>query len=571
MIPRQNIVEENSSAALKKGRARNSLWPMHLTLILFLVTSLGSLKNPSSDNPYLKLQRSTGDLIVVVRTPLFDPQGFFSAAGVNFKRKLATGEKSFYLVRPKPFKSISSSITALRARPNVITVSEDLIKYPSFVPNDFLFHRYPNDPISDNQWWLILTVGTPPDDAWKWTKGSDQVVVAVLDTGCKLNHLDLKNQIWVNIGEVAGNGVDDDGRGFIDDVNGYDFRDNDGNPDDNLAGSSGHGTNTAGMVGAQMNNDIGVASVAGGDNTADFRGVRLMIVRVGDDGPSVPGGQGIKTSDEIAGLNYAKTMGADVINMSFGGPTDDPVNGAEAQAVRQVYASGSGPLLVAAAGNTLSGDRVGKVDYPAGFPEVISVSATTLFDESTRTLLTAERVTTFSFANNDVEVAAPGTFIITTAITGNYTTEPTNGPEGYFIGTSAAAPVVSGFAGLIKSYFPTRPSFDIRAIIQNSVVNIPPPQGFTEEPNGKDIFTGYGRIQMAKAFTGQIVTETIPGDTNSDGVVDDTDVLPIIEKFGMRTSSSDPKSIRARDANQDNVIDELDLFLVGNNFGLTAQ
>src|SRR6185436_19971905 len=105
--------------------------------------------------------------------------------------------------------------------------------------------------------------------AWGLTTGTPNVVVAVTDGGAQVNHPDLAASMWVNTGEIPGNGIDDDNNGYVDDINGYGFGDNTGEiaPDD-------HGSHTSGTIGATTNNGIGVSGVAGGSGSGD--GVRLM-------------------------------------------------------------------------------------------------------------------------------------------------------------------------------------------------------------------------------------------------------------------------------------------------------
>src|SRR5262249_17056604 len=152
------------------------------------------------------------------------------------------------------------------------------------------------------------TGGTPDADidapeAWDVTTGSSRVVVAVLDTGVDYTHPDLAANIWTNPGEIPGNGIDDDHNGYVDDVPGYDFANNDPDPMDD----QGHGTHVAGTIGAVGNNGVGVVGVAWN--------VRIMALKFLDSA-----GNGT-VANAIRALNYAVANGATISNNSYGGNT----------------------------------------------------------------------------------------------------------------------------------------------------------------------------------------------------------------------------------------------------------
>jgi subtilisin family serine protease len=151
----------------------------------------------------------------------------------------------------------------------------------------------PDDPLYDDLW-AMPWIHAP--EAWDLTTGSDSVVVAVLDTGVQYDHPDLVDNIWVNPGEIDGNGIDDDGNGWVDDIHGADCISNDGVPLD----GNGHGTHVAGSIGAVGNNGIGVVGVSWD--------VQIMPLRFLDSW-----GNG-SISDAIECLDYAIEMGADIVN-----------------------------------------------------------------------------------------------------------------------------------------------------------------------------------------------------------------------------------------------------------------
>ena len=164
----------------------------------------------------------------------------------------------------------------------------------------------PNDPRFSELWGLHntgQTGGTPGADirapeAWDFNTGSREIIVAVIDTGVDYTHPDLTNNIWTNPGEIPGDGIDNDGNGYVDDVHGYDFYDKDGDPMD----EDDHGTHCAGTIGAEGNNNLGVAGVCWQ--------VRIMAVRFL--GPSA-----LSTSDAILSINTRAL--ANVMNNSWGG------------------------------------------------------------------------------------------------------------------------------------------------------------------------------------------------------------------------------------------------------------
>jgi subtilisin family serine protease len=226
-------------------------------------------------------------------------------------------------------------------------------------------------------------------EAWDIFTGSHDVVVAVIDTGVDYNHVDLVDNRWVNVGETAGNGVDDDGNGFVDDVYGYDFRNNDG---DHISGHS-HGTHCSGTVGGVGNNSIGVAGVS--------HAVRIMAVKFLSDG-----GSG-STSDAIDAVVYAVDNGAQILSNSWGGGgfskgLEDAIS----------YANDHNVLFVAAAGNSNSNNDVNPF-YPSNYevPNVLAVAATDRNDA---------KASFSSYGLTSVDLGAPGVSTLSTVPGNDY-------------------------------------------------------------------------------------------------------------------------------------------------------
>lgn len=332
----------------------------------------------------------------------------------------------------------------------------------------------PNDPRFAEQWNLEQLSDFDIDASWGWdiNTGNSSVVIGILDSGTDYNQEDLGlgfdtyQNIWTNPGEDAwdpytgnGNGIDDDGNGFIDDWKGWDFHgdgiSSDKNPmpapyNPSLKGTW-HGTAVAGVASAKTNNARGIAGVAGG---LGGPGAKLMILRVGD--------QNMNSFLIDDAILYAVNNGAKIINMSFNVPPDAAIN----TAIDYAY-DNKGCLLVAS-----SGDNYSTILYPANHPKVLAVGATNQNDvlEST------------SSRGSQQSVCAPGVSILTTLPNNQY---------GYVDGTSFAAPHVAGVAALILSASPDRNNAILKNIIEESAED----RGVA----GWDPKYGYGRVNAYKA------------------------------------------------------------------------
>lgn len=301
------------------------------------------------------------------------------------------------------------------------------------------------------------------ENAWDITTGSSNVIVAVLDGGAKLNHPEFNGRIWTNTQEIAGNDIDEDGNGLVDDYYGWDFAGSDNDPSD----IQGHGTNVAGIIGANAN-AIGYTGV-------DWN-CKLMILRV--------------INDEDVGfyswwasaIYYAIEHGAKVINMSLGGTTastvlEDAINYALEQQVTVVVSIGN-------SNNT--------VYYPAKYPGVIAVGATNPNDKRSRPFFWS--TTSGSGYGNHISVVAPGNYIY-----GLYHGSDTE--FGYYWGgTSQAAPHVSGLASLLLAQDDTRTPAQIKSIIESTAEDRVGRS--SEDTPGWDKYHGYGRVNAYHALSG---------------------------------------------------------------------
>ncbi len=313
----------------------------------------------------------------------------------------------------------------------------------------------------DERWpdqWALHTIQAA--QAWDITH-CQGTVVAVLDTGVHLEHPDLGSVLWTNIGEIPGNGLDDDGNGKADDVHGWHFYQNCNTgvcvPQENriLQDDNGHGTHVSGIIAAQTNNGIGIAGVSWG--------AQAMIVKVLD-----AYGDGYY-SDVAAGIVYAADNGAKVINLSLGG--------AESSLLLQDaidYAHSRGVLIVAAAGND-----GGNVLYPAACDNVVAVAASDQVDQRAG----------FSNYGPQVDIAAPGDGILSTWpwLDGYYSKR----------GTSMAAAHVSGAAALLASWRPDFSNVQVehRLTTEADDVNA---EGYP----GHDPYMGWGRLNVHQALAG---------------------------------------------------------------------
>jgi subtilisin family serine protease len=225
----------------------------------------------------------------------------------------------------------------------------------------------PNDPGYGEMWGLhnwgqtggTLDTDIDAPEAWDITTGDGDIVVAVIDSGIDLNHPDLSANIWTNPGEIPGNGIDDDGNGYIDDVHGWDFSSNDNNPSDDIGVCGGHGTHTSGTIGAVGDNGIGVTGINWDVKIMPLKTAKQILIFF----------CGLEDADIIKAIEYAAMNGARVSNNSYGG-------GFYNQAVFNTIRA-SKHLFVAAAGNESNNNDVNP-SYPASYDldNIISVAAT---------------------------------------------------------------------------------------------------------------------------------------------------------------------------------------------------
>jgi subtilisin family serine protease len=515
------------------------------------------------------------------------------------------------------FRGVAAPIDQVRAKlaklPRFIRVEPDIAIFPQATTSQSV----PNDPDFATQWGLNQTNGVDINapEAWSLSTGSNNIVIAQVDTGMDYTHPDLAANTWTNPGEVPGNGIDDDGNGYIDDVHGWDFANGDPDPmDDN-----GHGTATAGVMAAAGNNSVGMSGV-------NWH-VSIMPLKF-----IAANGAGM-TSNAVAAINYANMMKSRGVNVRV--VNNSTVNGGYTVSMQIAIDSlnSNNILIVAAAGNGgsdyIGDDNDSIPSFPSGMPQdnVIAVAATDGNDA----------LASFSnFGATSVDLAAPGVNILSTAMGGGY---------GDVSGTSFATPFVSGAVALAYAYAPGATASQVKAAILGGAdrvtllagkcvsggrldiynmlnfLSAPAPAGSgltgryydNKDFTGASLIsidptidfnwgtaapkTGFGADTFSVRWTGQIqpqYSETYAfytraddgvrlwingqpiidrwsnhpsmGDLNGDGIVNQADYTKLLQYFASSGAVAAPY-----DLNSDGRLNALDLNILASNFGKTVD
>jgi len=353
------------------------LWVLCLGLAM---SATSAIAMPQDQDVFVQ-----GELLIVPA-----PNGLLNVGAMGYKvMNKQDGKTPFLRVKLKKGETVLSAMNALASNSGIAYVQPNYIYRAALVPNDPRFNEY----------WALKNTGQAVNGGAAGTSGADMAVekawgvntdcstitVAVIDTGVDYNHPDLATNIWSNAGEIAGNGIDDDANGFVDDIRGWDFVQGDNDPMD----FAHHGTHVAGTIGASGNNGTGGTGVC-------WKSTIMPLRVLGSTGSGT-------TADIIAAIDYATTNGAKVINMSLGGPggfAGDLTDQAIARA------NAAGVLVVIAAGNDGTDNDITPA-YPAAYtqPNIIAVAATTQSDA----------LASFSnFGVISVDIGAPGTSILST-------------------------------------------------------------------------------------------------------------------------------------------------------------
>jgi alpha-tubulin suppressor-like RCC1 family protein/subtilisin family serine protease len=374
------------------------------------------------------------------------------------------------------------------------------------------------DDVKLSEQWHLNTAAVK--EAWRELEkqglhpgGSRDVVVAVIDTGVDYQHPDLKGNMWINTGEIQGNGYDDDQNGFVDDIYGATTVGNSwagesGDPNDD----HGHGTHVAGIIAASGNNKIGGAGIA--YNT------QIMAIKAAQSSGA------LSSSDIAQAIYYAVDKGADVINMSFGGYGRSTV---EEDALQVAFGTS---VLVAAAGNDGKPNLphpLGADMYPAAYNWVLGVMA-----EQEQPDQFGDYLAGFSNwdskpqDSHEYEVMAPGSEILSTLPNGKYAS---------WSGTSMAAPVVSGIAALVRSKFADKNSYSSRFVMGQIAATGTHKQGITYDMKKPPMV--YKSVSALQALTNTpkpqlsylehylFDKETVAEGNDGDGVVDAGETVEI--------------------------------------------
>lgn len=339
-------------------------------------------------------------------------------------------------------------------------------------------HYVPDDPLVSRQYYHEVIRSY---DAWNITRSSEDIVIGIVDSGIDPNHPDLIDKKAINEDEIPDNGIDDDEDGYIDNVWGWDFigddinsGEQDNDPSEDEEEGTSHGTLVAGCAVAEADNGTGIAGV--GFNA------KFLVTKhsyAGDTANSIYAG--------YQGIAYMADQQVDIINLSFGGP-------GRSQFVQDLidYAVlDQGCLVVASAGN----DGTEAANYPAAYHHVLSVAATDADDLKAG----------FSNTGYTVDLSAPGTGILTTAIGGNYLTVQ---------GTSFASPIVAGAAALVKAVYPEMSGLQIGEILR-----VTADSSLYQQANNPQNQLGKGRLDIVNALTQQFPSIRIQNSmiANTDG------------------------------------------------------
>ncbi len=345
-----------------------------------------------------------------------------------------------------------------------LLLSTEILEYaePHYLPHLFTAFN-PNDPLADTtspqfSFWHLKTVKAY--EAWGIQKGDTNIVIGITDTGTDLLNPDLYNNIKKNYADPI-DGVDNDGDGFTDNFYGWDLGNNDYSPQWENVDHGGHGVFVSGLSSSYTNNEIGGAGT----------GFKCMYLPV-----KINDASGALTM-AYEGIVYAADHGCDIINCSWGGYGGA---GQFGQSIINYATNNMNAVVIAACGNSNNDYPV----YPASYDNVLSVAATDINDYKWTDITNG----TGSSFGTTVDISAPGGDVYSTWIDGSYSSSS---------GTSFAAPIVCGAAGIVKAHFPSYSAIQIAAQLKSSTDNIYTIP-YNIQYNG---MLGSGRLNMFKSLT----------------------------------------------------------------------
>ena len=408
-------------------------------------------------------------------------------AGVTTERSLPLD--GLQVVRPTPGRGVGQAIAALNRAKGVRYAEPDHPRRALAVPDDPLFGQtwglHNTAQIVGGRSGGTVDADIDAPEAWDVTTGSAGVAVAIIDSGVDTAHPDLAPNVFRNPGETAGNRVDDDRNGLVDDVSGWDFVGGDPIPED----GDGHGTHVAGTIGARGNDGFGIAGVA-------WRTSLVPLRVLGTNGEGT-------VSDAIGAYLYAARMNLRVANLSLGGPEFS-------RAERDAIAAAPNTLMIAAAGNDGADNDV-TGSYPCNYdlPNLVCVAAT-------------DRDGALAgFSNRgavNVDLAAPGVDIGSTF---------PGGGHALLSGTSMAAPHVAGAAALVWAREPAASVARVREALTTSVTPAPSLTGTTVTGGVLNVAAALGAVPgtappAAPEQSAPLTTGSAPGPAVAQGAAVDT-------------------------------------------------
>ena len=417
-------------------------------------------------------------LIVKARSEILAEQLGQQLALLGMKVETRVNDSVFTVRLPK--NNLAAAPEALRllaAHPEIAESAEmDGVGFGGGVPNDSFFGE---------QWGLHNTGqsgGTADADIdapefWDQIESTPGMVIAVIDSGLNLTHPDLQNIAWVNPGEIAGDGMDNDGDGRVDDVNGWDFANNDNNPVDD----HGHGSNVTGIIAANRNNGEGIAGL--------ISGVRVVVCKVLNSSNSGT------TSSLIAAVTYARQRGVPVMNLSLQNYPYSSTLDAEFTACQN-----EGILLCICAGNQGVDNDI-TPNYPSCYPHanIIAVG-----NHDRTDVRWAGSSSASNYGVNSVDLFAPGREILSPILGTAYS---------YYTGTSQATPFVAAVATALKYLHPAWKAPEIKSRILGSVVMRPSYSGICVTGGRLNAFAALG-VSSTPVITTQPVSQTVTAGTS---------------------------------------------------------
>ncbi len=421
------------------------------------------------------------EVLVVFHDPEIVPSVIsLDTHGLEIKKEIPLSWCTLFEMTITDGTPVEEMVESLRSIPEIRFVEPNHIYYLAetpYFPNDPKWEsgdagEDPRDNIYDQ--WGPAKIGA--DIVWNDGFGSEDVVIAVLDTGIRLDHEDLADNLWINEDEIPDNGIDDDANSYIDDVWGWDMADGDNNPWDEGYSGTYHGTACAGVAAAICDNGVGLSGVA--------PGVRIMALRIAFDTTW--------ESKAVEAVDYAASNRADILSMSFGGTEDSEIFHT---ALDHAWDNGHGANLLACAQNYDSTVP----HYPAAYDSVMSIGATIPFSDS-GVPIDEKKITSYedgyywgSNYGDWLTVMGFGDKYITTSGSSSYGYYD-GISEGFFGGTSCATPMSAGVMALIRSFHPNKGASWYWDRLQDSADDL--------GAVGFDIYTGYGRCNAVRAVYG---------------------------------------------------------------------